>query len=95
MDGDLCRASPRRGTLSWLPRGALTLITGRDLTTQIGIVSLAANLIFYAIQRRVATDPGVWPSAPRRAVSRRASGPVFNRDEVQVILDARDAIIYT
>lgn len=69
MDRDLRRASPRRGTLFCLPRGALTLIAGRPLqrsedpTTQIGIVTLDANLVYTTAPRRVAAHPGVWPSA--------------------------------
>lgn len=69
MDRDLCRASPRRGTLFCLPRSALTLIAGgllqrsEDPTTQIGIVTLDANLNYTTGPHRVAAYPGVWPSA--------------------------------
>lgn len=79
--------APRAGA----PPGHFVLVTGRrtdadrqSLAPRIpgpdhpdGIVTLAANLIFHAVPRRVAADPGVWPSATRRACSRRASGPVY------------------
>lgn len=76
---------PRPGATLFCSTGgdALTLIAGRllqgsqDLTTQIGIATLVTNSISTAAPRRVAADPGGWPSATRRAVSRRASEPVF------------------
>lgn len=101
MDGDLCQASPRRGTLFCVPGGALTLIAGRwlqrsqDPTIQISIVTLDANLIHATAPRRVAADPGVRPSASRRGPFQ---GALANRypgsDEARVMLGARGAIIY-